>query len=729
MARKGAKIAPFPQSADHLSEQQNSKVKQALALAVQHHTAGRLPEAESLYRQILQSEPNQPEALRLLGLIAHQEGNNNRAVELISKALAIEPGLAEAQDNLGVVFQALGKHEEAVNCFQRALKIKPNDPLSHNNLAVVFTKIGRFDDAVASCRRALKIKPDYAQAHNNLGNALKELGKPDEAITSYNNALAAKPDFAGAHNNLGSAFFALGRLDDAVACCHKALAIMPDYAEAHHNLGWALQEQGKLEEAVASYRQALAVKPDFAQAQNNLGSTLEQLGRIEEAVASHRQALKIKPDFAEAHNNMGNALEKLGKYDEALASYRKALAIDPGLVAAHINLIVGLEHANRTEALREAVNHAKRTYPGHPLLALGEAFLLKRDGDVAAARTLLEEATEAQDEARLIAEQAHLLGDLCDTLEDTEAAFSYFAKNNQLRRDSPGAKRINRDRFPARIDDSASRFTADWVAAWRPLESIHDRPDPVFLVGFPRSGTTLVDTILRSHAAITVVEEMPTVGLMRHALTGLSGGGLDGLADLEPERLAKLRQIYFAELDKHLKPENPSGTVVDKLPLNIVEAGLIHRIFPNARFLMALRHPCDCVLSCFMQDFVLNDAMVHFLDLQDAARLYDKVMSLWQQYQKVLPLAVHTVRYESLIEAFEETLTPVFDFLGVDWDEGVRDYAETGRRRGRINTPSYDQVTQPLYTQSRGRWERYREQMQPVLPLLLPWAKRFGYGE
>ena len=130
-----------------------------------------------------------------------------------------------------------------------------------------------------------------------------------------------------------------------------------------------------------------------------------------------------------------------------------------------------------------------------------------------------------------------------------------------------------------------------------------------------------------------------------------------------------------------------------------------------------------------MQNFTLNDAMANFLDLKDAARLYDKVMALWQQYQEVLPLRVHTVRYETLVEAFEETLAPVFDFLGVGWDDGVRNYAETARRRRRINTASYDQVTQPLYTRARGRWQRYRAQMQPVLPLLLPWARRFGYDE
>ena len=215
---------------------------------------------------------------------------------------------------------------------------------------------------------------------------------------------------------------------------------------------------------------------------------------------------------------------------------------------------------------------------------------------------------------------------------------------------------------------------------------------------------------------------------VQDAFGRLPGGHPDGLAEIKPNHLAELRQIYFEELDKHLAPEDRSSIVIDKLPLNICLAGLIHRIFPQARFVFSLRHPCDCVLSCFMQEFRINEGMANFLDLEDAARLYDKIMDLWEQYKTVLPLDVHTVKYESLIEAFEETLTPLLDFLGVGWDDGVRDYTKTAIERGKIFTPSYNQVTQPLYTRARGRWERYREQMQPVLPPLLPWVGHFGYG-
>ena len=658
--KKTAKKGSPEKSTSPSSERQTQIIREALEIAVEHHNAGRLPEAKTFYQHILQTDPDQPIALHLLGVLSHQENNNDLAVDLITKALAIQP--------------------------------------------------------------------DFAEAHHNLGAALHGLGKLDEAVASYQMALAKKPDIAETHNNLGNAFKELGKLDEAVTSYQKALAIKPDYAEAHSNLGIALQDMGNLEEAEISCQKALAIKPDFAEAHNNLGSVLLGLGNPEEAVESFRKTLAIKPDFVAAYSNLGNALLDLGKVDEAVASCHQAPAIKPDFAEAHITLCGVLEKSNNTEALREAVAVAKRNCPGLPRLSLGEAQLLNRDGDYGAARAVLEATDGEIGNARFMGARAYLLGQLCDRLGDTEVAFNYFREGNLRYRDTPEAKRSDGNRYQEQIDVFAKRFTAEWVADWQLLESNDARPDPVFLVGFPRSGTTLLDTILRSHHAISVVEERSTVNYLGNALDQLPGGYPDSLAKLEANHLAELRQIYFEEFDKHLAPEDRSSIVIDKLPLNICLAGLIHRIFPQARFVFSLRHPCDCVLSCFMQGFRINEGMANFLDLEDAARLYDKIMDLWEQYKTVLPLDVHTVKYESLIEAFEETLTPLLDFLGVGWDDGVRDYTKTAIERGKISTPSYNQVTQPLYTRARGRWERYREQMQPVLPTLLPWAGHFGYG-
>ncbi|HEV2867529.1 MAG TPA: sulfotransferase, partial [Allosphingosinicella sp.] len=245
----------------------------------------------------------------------------------------------------------------------------------------------------------------------------------------------------------------------------------------------------------------------------------------------------------------------------------------------------------------------------------------------------------------------------------------------------------------------------------------------VFLVGFPRSGTTLLDTILMGHGQTHVLEEIP---LLERVMAQV--GGMERLADLDAAEIGRLREVYFASLDETAPP--PLGaTVIDKLPLNILGAPLIHRLFPDARFIFALRHPCDVALSCFTQGFELNDAMANFLEIEATAELYDKVMTFWQRCRDTLPLRVFELRYENLVADAEGAVRPLLEFLGLEWDPAVLDHHRTAAARGVISTPSYNQVTQRLYRHASGRWSAYREQLAPALPLLLPWARRFGYSD
>jgi len=329
--------------------QQNMSIEQAIELGLQHHNAGDLPKAEGIYQQILQVEANQPVALHLLGVIAHQMGKNDIAIDLIGKALDIKPDYAEAHNNLGLAFKELGKLDDAVASYLKATNINPDDANVHNNLGNTLQEQGKLDDAVASYYQALAIKPDYAEVHYNLGIALKVQGKMHDAVASYRKAIAIKSDYAEAHNNLGLAFKELGKLDDAVASYLKALAIKPDYAEAHNNLGNGFREQGKLDDAVASYYQTLAIKPDYAEAHNNLGITLQEQSKLDDAVASYYKALAIKSDYAAAHNNLGLAFKELGKLDDAVASYLKALAIKPDYADAHNNLGITLQEQGKLD--------------------------------------------------------------------------------------------------------------------------------------------------------------------------------------------------------------------------------------------------------------------------------------------------------------------------------------------------------------------------------------------
>ena len=246
--------------------------------------------------------------------------------------------------------------------------------------------------------------------------------------------------------------------------------------------------------------------------------------------------------------------------------------------------------------------------------------------------------------------------------------------------------------------------------------------DPVFLFGFPRSGTTLLDTFLGGHPDTAVMEERPVL----HAVAEQLSEG-QSLETLEPIAIERLRAHYFACAAQYA-PETRDRLLIDKLPLGIVDTALIHALFEAPRFIFVERHPCDVVLSCFMTRFDPQGGMANFLTLEDTAALYDVVMEHWRQCRTALTLDVHTVRYEEMIEDPEGTLRPLAAFLGLDWDERLLDHRQSARERSFIGTPSYAQVAEPLYTRARGRWENYREEMAPVLPILAPWAERMGYA-
>ena len=333
--------------------------EQSLELAVQHHTAGRLPEAEQMYRQILQVEPEQPVALHLLGVLAHQLGNSEAARELISKAITIKPDYAEAHNNLGLALQGLARGEEAAASYQRALDLKPDYPEAHCNLGNVLLDLGKAEEAAACYQAALTINPDYLKAHNNLGLALRDLGRFDAAVRCFEAAIALKPDYAEAHSNLGNILKEQRKLEQAVASLQAAIAINPGYAVAHNNLGLALFATGQHEAATESYRTALTLQPDYAEAHNNLGLALHSRGKLEDARTSIKAAIALNPTHAAAHNNLGNVCKDLGLLEDAIAAYREALRVQPDYHFAAINLLHQRRHACQwpeVEALRNKVD-------------------------------------------------------------------------------------------------------------------------------------------------------------------------------------------------------------------------------------------------------------------------------------------------------------------------------------------------------------------------------------
>ena len=317
--------------------------------AVELHRRGDLPGANRLYLEILEAEPGNFPARHMLGLVRHQQGQNDEALTHIDAALVINPGVAEAWSNYGLVLMALDRLDDALDAFARAIGLKPDYPEAFNNRAIVLARMGRYEEAIGECDRALALRPVYAEALNNRGNALRGLGKTDEALKSYDRALAMNPAMVDARgnraglsrgqtrrvenpdtlNNYGGSLRRQRRFEEALACFNRVLEIRPDHVPALINQGVAMWDLKRFEDAITSYDKALALQPTHVEALNNRGVAQWHLKRPLDALASFDAALAVKPDFAQALHNRGLALGEMRRFEDAIAAYEQAGIADP----------------------------------------------------------------------------------------------------------------------------------------------------------------------------------------------------------------------------------------------------------------------------------------------------------------------------------------------------------------------------------------------------------------
>ena len=721
---------------------QTLTIQHALDLAQQHHTAGRLAQAKSIYQRILQSVPNQPVALHLLGVIAQQGGKNDIAVDLINKALAIKPDYAEAYFALGNALQNLRKLDQAVASYRKAVAVKPDFVEAYIVLGNTLQELGKLDEAVASYRKTLAIAPEFAEVYNNLGNVLQELGKLDEAVASYRRTLAIKPNYAEAHNNLGVVLQGLGKLDEAIASFRKALAIKPDYAEAHNNLGVALRGLGKLDEAVASYRKALAIAPDHAEAHSNLGNVLQNLGKLDEAVASHRKALTIAPGYAKAHNNLGIALQGLGKLDEAVASYHKALAIAPDYAEAHSNLGNVLQNlgkldeavASHRKALTIAPDYAEaHNNLGVALRGLGkldeavasfhQACVIKPDFSKAhRGLALAKKFTEYDDDIKAMEdayampnlgdrEKIHLafgLGKSFEDLRQYEKAFRFYQTGNAIKR---GSYEFSIEIVENRFERVKKLFTKDLFGKLQAAGSSDETP--IFVLGMLRSGTTLVEQILASHPNVYGAGEL---NYLNRIVTSCFRE-LDDPRFTESINQASIRDFSSAGgeyIGMIRDTADSAGFITDKMPYNFRLIGMIKLMLPKAKIIHCCRDPRDTCLSIFKNDF--SDVGNYYAyDLGELGRYCNLYRELMKHWHSVLPGFIHDIHYEDVVADQEKQSRALLAYCGLEWDDACLEFYRTDRP---VQTASAAQVRRPIYKDSVRLWKRYENQLTPLLDVL-----------
>ena len=566
------------------------------------------------------------------------------------------------------------------------------------------------------------------------GLAAAQAGDLAAAIGHFRNALATEPGDVPTRCNLVIALLSAGALDEA----GEAVESDGSDPRLQRLAAWIRQQQGRLAEAAAAYEAVLQAAPGDWESWNNLGNVRRAAGNLDGAIEALRQAVRLRPDAVEIAFNLANALGAAARHDERLTvmgevarispddarvqtelgvaaaearafapaeqAYRAALAADPGFIPAYVELGLLLETQNRLDDLEALLDAA----PDVPELGFLRAWLLRRQGRFAEALPLAEAAPDSIEPAR----RAQLLGEIYDRLGDAPRAFAAFAAMNRAA--EAAAPPSDRAAYRKEISARAARLTS-----WSPSPVAAAPPAPAFILGFPRSGTTLLDTLLLNLKQLHLLEEVPVLDAV--------AGAEDCAAAMTSDEANALRARYFETLAM-LSPPAPGQQVIDKFPLHMARAPLIHRLFPDAKIVFVARHPCDAVLSCFMANFQLNRAMHAFTDIGEAARTYDAVMQAWTKARGLLPLDVHEVRYERMVADLEGEMRPLLGFLGLAWDESVLDNRGAARSRDYVATASYAQVGEPIYARAAGRWQRYRDQLAEVLPILAPWAEHLGYS-
>ena len=568
--------------------------------------------------------------------------------------------------------------------------------------------------------------------------------------------LARHPEELVLLSLLGAACLELGQWEEALKHCQAGLAIKPDFAKLRNSAGVACLRLGRLQEAADNFHRAVSMAPELAEAWFNLGIVHERLQRWEDAAACHEKAALAAPTYCKAWEARARMAWELGQFQQVVPLYERALALKEDHLPAHRGLLQFLGQSNQPEALAEALARARRALgEEHPLARLHEGFMADAEGNLEQARACLEGIvidgagdgeSAGEDLGNLHDERLRLarLVRLCDQLDDPDAAMGHARAANHLAQKMAQRRGVRKETFFGFVENRRRYFTPENVRQWpaetrggAPARPEGQGPDnaeqPVFIIGFPRSGTTLLDALLRGHPDLEVFVETDAVSSLVNRLAGPADEGLSRLAQLSEQEAGQLRALYFEGLARRRAAQNAAeqaragATTVDRFALNIIYLGELCRVFPQARFILALRHPADCVLSCFMQTFYETSANASFHTLEDGAHLYDSVFSLWRQQAEALRPKLIQVKYESLIDDPEKTCRPVLDFIGATWRPELLDHQRAARQRAFISTPSHNQVILPLYSQAKGRWRRYRKELAPVLPILEPWRRYFGY--
>lgn len=577
--------------------------------------------------------------------------------------------LRRARENL-----AAGRLSAARADFEEALAMGPAEPVDYNDYGRVLNNLREFDQARQALASAVALDPGFAEAHNNLGHVLRSLNKAAEAADCFRQAVALRPEYGRAWQNLGTVLALTGNYDAAIDAHEKALALAPGDADAHLNLAGLYRVTDAQDKAIAHVREACRLAPTLIDAKIQLASLLEARGEIEESIAGYHAALELDKTNPEALAGLADVLDKSGAYQQGLA------VLAPG----------------------------RARHPHDPGLAIAQARLLRRSGHSSEALALLMATRSAAPEATTrLPRYFYTLGELYDEVGEFEAAFASFQRANELKSESFSPVEV-----VEAVDALIAVFNRDFIAS--AATSGNDSHRPVFIVGMPRSGTSLVEQMLASHPAVFGAGELRLLVDLVKAMgrdEALIGSYPECVPTLTRTQLEKFARSYLESLPA---ASRQALRVTDKMPHNFLHLGLISLLLPGAHIIHCRRNPLDTILSCYFQNFA-SSAMAFTNNLEHLAIYYQQYLRLMRHWRTVVPRGFYDVHYERLVENPESESAAMLEFLGLEWDDAVLEFHHSRRL---VKTASHAQVRRPLYKTSVARHVHYKSHLTGVEQIL-----------
>ena len=693
------------------------ELNQALKLATNLYNQGKLDQGLNVCRQIVQARPKQPDARNLLGVILKAKGQDAEAVEEIKKAIEIRPDIAQYHSNLGEIERQRGNADKATYSLRKAIGIDPNYAQAYNNMGIIFYDKGEFEEAAKNYEKALSLSDEYPEAHNNLGNALRALNKGDEALEHYESAIMQRDTYAEAYNNMATVLRDKDLKEEAEHAYKRAIQLKPDYTEAYNNLASYYIQESNSDEALRILGEGLKVDDKNVPILVNVARVQLEKANFEAAEMACKIALQQDPGSAEAECVYGQICHDLDQYDGALAHFEKAIQLNPDYGEANNHYGIALKSVGRLDDAKKqfekTLERNEKAFGAYSNLADLQKFtpktkLLKK------MEKLMKEAEDPDTERYMALHFA--LGKAYDDSAQYDKAFSHFARGTKLKRAKLDYKEKETQQF---FEDIKAAFPASVFGKDRPWEG-NPTEKPVFVLGMPRSGSTLTEQIISSHPQAFGAGEIKTlarsIGQLRSKFPNVPR---------YPAMIGKMNPNHYKLIsDMYMEYINgvggDSAKVTDKMLSNYYFVGLLNLIFPNSKVINIVRNPVDTCLSAYTKLF--KDDMPHSYDLGEMGRYYRMYEDIIAHWHKVLPKGyLKHVNYEDVVNDTEGKAKELIDFVGLPWDEACVNFHKSKRP---IKTASVVQVRKPVYKTSVERWKNYgAKNLQPLLDAL-EWPRK-----